>query len=443
MIQIQESALNESGGPNSDTTQDVFTPEDNLEPEMSTLVWKRSAPISSGEIPTTDPERIKDIESRHQRVSDFLKKNDYDALLVQNSSNFAWLTAGGDNAFGCPTEPITSLFLTHDARVVVTTNIESGRIFDIEIPGLGFQLKERPWHQSLEKLFRDLCHGRRVASDTGFGNTDNISSDLSLMRRSLSELDVSRMRELGKDISHAVEATARQCLQGQSESDLAGEVAHRLIKRQITALRIQVSADGQNQRYRLWGHGNETIGRYCTISAVGSRHGLSVGATRTVCFGEIPKELLDSHQKASLILATGRYFSQNEWEISEIWKRIIRIYEKFGHPDEWQQASQADIIGYDQCELTFTPDSKADLTSPMAVHWHPSIGPALVGDTILITEKFSELLTPMETWPKITIKVKGRKMKCPAILCREPSGEIIAPAPEQDQNGDTRLDIQF
>lgn len=434
--------MNESGGPNSDAPQDDSTPEGNLESEMSTLVWKRSAPISSGEIRTTDPERIKDIETRHKRVAVFLEKNNYDALLVQNSSNFAWLTAGGDNAFGCPTEPITSLFITPDARVVVTTNVESGRIFDIEIPGLGFQLKERPWHQPLENLFQDLCRGRRVASDTGFGNTDNVSNELSLMRRSLSELDVKRMQELGKDISHAVEATARQCQQGQSESDLAGEVAHRLIKRQITALRIQVSADGQNQRYRLWGHGNETIGRYCTISAVGSRHGLSVGASRTVCFGDIPGELLEAHQKASLIMATGRYFSQNHWEIGEIWKRIIRIYEKFGHPDEWQQASQADIIGYDQCEYTFIPESRNELSSPMAVYWHPSIGPASVGDTILVTDQFSELITPMEIWPKITIKVKGRQMKCPAILSRSATGEVIAP-PEQDDNGDTRLDINF
>lgn len=32
--------------------------------------------------------------------------------------------------------------------------------------------------------------------------------------------------------------------------------------------------------------------------------------------------------------ATGMYFSQATWTIRETWKRVARIYEKFGHAEE-------------------------------------------------------------------------------------------------------------
>ena len=48
-----------------------------------------------------------------------------------------------------------SLRLMHS--VVVTTNAESAQLFDRELQGLGFQLKERPWHEPRSTLIEDLC----------------------------------------------------------------------------------------------------------------------------------------------------------------------------------------------------------------------------------------------------------------------------------------------
>ena len=40
---------------------------------------------------------------------------------------------------------------------------------DEEIDGLGFQLKEWPWHVERAQLLTDLCQGRSVACDTPIG----------------------------------------------------------------------------------------------------------------------------------------------------------------------------------------------------------------------------------------------------------------------------------
>ena len=34
------------------------------------------------------------------------------------------------------------------------------------------------------------------------------------------------------------------------------------------------------------------------------------------------------------------------WSYDDIWSRIARIYEKFGEPEEWRAAEQAELIGY-------------------------------------------------------------------------------------------------
>ena len=60
----------------------------------------------------------------------------------------------------------------------------------------------------------------------------------------------------------------------------------------------------------------------------------------------------------------------------------------------------------------------------MPIHWHPSVGPALVSDTILIGEGGFELLTPMETWPRVTVEIKGVPIPRPDILRVDELGSV-------------------
>lgn len=386
---------------------------------MSSVTRRYSLPVSSAEIHTIDPERLREVEQKHQQLIEFMKANNYDAILLQKPENMSWFTAGGSFTVMGAAEPVAALFITTSARLVATNSIEASRIFDKEIPGFGFQVKERPWQESRETLINDLCRSRRVASDTGVGPTTDISMQLNIMRTSLTERDCANMRKLGIQVAHALEATARSCQHGQSEAEIAAEVSHRLIKHNIRPVRLQVLADGQGQRYPSWGYGNETVERYCILSAVGERNGVCVGASRTVSFGPPPKDVKEAHYRVMLVQATGMHFSQPDWEIYEVWNRIERIYEKFGHPLEWRRAEQASLTGFHPCERPIVPNSQFQLEERMAIHWHPSIGPALVGDTILVDKDCFELLTPMEDWPKIKIEVKGQPIYRPDILKRK------------------------
>lgn len=405
---------------------------------MSAVTTDRAEPVSSGEMPTPDFERLADIEHKHQVVAAFLESRRYDALLLQKPMHFAWLTSGGDCSRGGSAETTAALFITPEARVIVTTDVDSTQLFEREVAGLGFQLKERPWHEPRTALIEDLCRGRTVASDTGFRGTEDVSVQLLGMRVPLTVLECDRLRDLGRRLAHAIEATARHCRPQQSEVEIAAELAHRLIKHEVIPVRLQVMADGQAHRYPHWSFGDRRLEQFCTMAAVGRYKGLCAAAARTVCFGELPRPLREGHQRAVLMQATGMYFSRPHWELHEVWSRVRRIYEKYDCPNEWRFADQAEIIGYEPCEAPVVPKSEFHLDRHMAVHWHPKVGPAMLGDTILVGVEGGEVLTPMEVWPKLTVQIKGTPLARPDILKRT-SNDPDADPPPPDNGSDSVL----
>ncbi len=374
-------------------------------------------PISSAELQAVDPERIGEVERRHELLVEYLALRNLQGLLLLRPENFAWLSYGGDNTRRGTSRTTAALFVTPEARLVLCNSADSGQLFDRELAGLGFQLKERPWSEDVQVLCQDLCRGRSFADDISPSQSTN--ADLADFRLSLAAEDHARLRSLGHDLTHCVEAAARNCAQGETEAEVAGQLAHRMMKREITPVTIQVMADGQGRRYRHWAYGHDPIERFAVLSAVGKQHGLHVGVTRTICFNSPPQQLLDWHQHASLVQATGMYFSRGGWSFTDVWARIARIYEKFGEPEEWRAAEQADLIGYAPSEHLIVPRSERLLPTGSAVFWHPSVRSAAVGDTVLVREGGFELLTQSDNWPTLPIAVKNEPVPRPAILCRE------------------------
>lgn len=379
--------------------------------------------MSSGEIQIIDPDRGAEILRRHELLAKFIEKQPFDAILLTRPSNFSWATVGADATRGSTAEPTAALFITPEARVILSRNTDSGQIFDRAVPGLGFQLKERSWQEDLQVLMTDLCRGRAVACDFPFARCQDVSPHLAGMRLPLAKPEILSLRQTGKLVAHAVEATARTFSQGDTESEIAGQLAHRLYRQQIIPERIQILADGQGQRYRHWSYGEDKVESFCTIAVVARKGGLHVGTSRTVGFGAVPKAIRRAHLDTLLVQATGMFFSQDQWEVFETWSRVERIYEKFGHSEEWHFADQGCITGYELCEAPIVPRSQFKLAAGMPVFWQSSIEQALSADTIMVGPSGFEVLTPMESWPQVEVDVKGIKVPRPDVLLRPETQE--------------------
>ena len=178
-------------------------------------------------------------------------------------------------------------------------------------------------------------------------------------------------------------------------------------------------ADGRAATYPHWTFGNEPVQRSVAISAIGRRAGLCLGVARTVSFGAPPEELQTDHHKTNLIQASGMFFTQANFAMFEIWNRVARIYEKFKCDDSWERTEQAEVIGYELAEFPLVPRSEFEIAPRMPVYWHPAVGAAMSGDSILVGEGEFEVLTPAEGWPKVKVVVKGTTIYRPDILVRQ------------------------
>jgi Xaa-Pro aminopeptidase len=370
----------------------------------------------TAEMPAFSP-RAQDVELKHRRISEFLEDEGYDAVLLTRQDSFAWATSGGNAGFGTAGDAAAAaLFVTRDHRCVLASNVESGRIFEEEIAGLGFQLKESRWYEARERLVEDICHGRRVASDSGVRGTVHELEKLRRLRINLTDLERERYRELGRAVSHAVEATCRNAKPGVTEHEVAAELSHRLLRHGITPVAVYVASDDRASQFRLPIHKGIPIRNRVTIMATGNRFGLCASATRTVCFGAPDAGFLQRHGTCLMIDAAYIYFSQHGQLAAEVLKKGLRIYEKTGFTHEWSLTPQGGVTGYQPCELTVVPDAVFQLRAGMALAWTPCVGDARSGDTVLIDENSFEFLTVPQQWPLIEVSVKGVNVDRPTFL---------------------------
>src|SRR5437588_1479966 len=176
-------------------------------------------PLPNASQPSLDlpSDRRADLEAKQARVAAILKEADCDGLLILEPENFSWLTTGGMARGILDSAESPAVYYSAEQRWVIASNVDSQRLFDEELDGLGFQLKEWPWHWGRAQLLADLCQGRKVACDFPSPEMIPVAGQLAEMRRTLSDYDRACYRALGQVVSHALEATARTFGQGDTE----------------------------------------------------------------------------------------------------------------------------------------------------------------------------------------------------------------------------------
>jgi Xaa-Pro dipeptidase len=222
------------------------------------------------------PARRREVEEKQRRVAAFLDATGHDALVLGRADSIAWSTSGGDLRQGHGSE-FGSVLLNIDrtSRAVVTDNVQSARAFEVELAGLGFRLKERSWYEDPSRIIVELGHGKRVASvlDELPSAWPGPGVPLRALRFPLTPLERQRLRELGRTLAQAVEATCRNFDRGETEADIAGHLAHRLIREGVMPADLRVAGVDRLGRFRQPIFQAAPIRRRATITVSGRRHG--------------------------------------------------------------------------------------------------------------------------------------------------------------------------
>lgn len=368
--------------------------------------------------------RRADVEEKHRRIIAFLDAYRLDAAVLGRADSIAWFTSGADLGRDLGSEEAAVLlYVNRTNRAVVCDNVQSARVFEEELAGLGFQLKERPWYDDPARVIAELGNNKRLATDLGGPapwrtDADHHGDRLRALRNPLTRLERQRLRVLGRSLSLATEATCRNFTPGETEADVAGHLAHRLLREGIIPVDLRVAGEERQVQFRQPTFKSAPIHRRATIRVVGRRHGLCAAVTRTVSLDRIEPEFRDAHALAAMVDATCIYFSRPALTVAEVFQRARRIYEKFDRPHEWTLDYQGWQLGYSPREAALRPDSGLRLGTDMALGWTPSVGPARVGDTIVVDGRGFEVVTEAQNWPKIEVTVKGYSLPRPGILER-------------------------
>jgi Xaa-Pro aminopeptidase len=370
-------------------------------------------------IQESSSDRRADVDAKQGQVAELLARIGCEGLLVLDQANLAWLSAGGSARSVLNPEDLPALYYTAGQRWLIVCNVDSQRMFDEELDHLGFLLKEWPWPSRREQVLADLCMDRRLACDMPFQGAQLVTEQLRVLRRAQSAHERACSRLLGQMVAHAVEATCRSAQPGETERELAAQVAHRLYRRGALPVAVSVTADGRARTYRRHGFTSAPIQTSATINVTARKYGLHATAARTFTFGMADETLKKEHLTACRVAAN---YASATWP-NAVPKELLasgrRIYRSQGFEHEWDLAPQGYVTGRTPVEQPFEPELAAVLGANWAVTWTPSAGAAVCCDTYLVREEEGPLLiTPTESWPLVGVRISGLQLECPNILER-------------------------
>jgi Xaa-Pro aminopeptidase len=364
-------------------------------------------------------DRRADVDAKQGQAADVLRETGTEALVILEPENFAWLTGGATPQGILDPADWPGLYLTLEARWLLARNVDAQRLFDEELDGLGFQLKEWPWQWGRAQLLDYLGRNRRLACDRPLEVAVFVAEQFRQRRLTLTPFESACLMQLGHVVNHALEATCRSLSPGQTEREFAGQVAHRLLHRGVEPVAIEAAADGRARRTRQTGPTNTEVRQSCIVTVTGRRYGLHATASRTVAFGPPDESLQKEHDAACKVTASQIAGSVVDAKVSELLaggRRICKITE-FEH--DWRLYPPGHVTGRAAVEKPFVPQTTDQLRAGWAVTWQARIGAACSCDTYLISAEGPKLVTVMSAaWPQKRIKIQGDTIARPDVLQR-------------------------
>ncbi|HVT90382.1 MAG TPA: M24 family metallopeptidase [Tepidisphaeraceae bacterium] len=349
-----------------------------------------------------------EIQTKQNRLSQFLDRHHLDGVILWQRNNFAWITGGCDNhVVNATPVGFAAIYATRDSRTCLTTTIEAPRFRQEELVGRGIDVVDFPWwdRAASQKIVRDLIGSKKVATDSdelGMG-LPSLPGDFAELRWSLLPDEIARYRDGAKRAAMAMEKACRQLKPGMTEFEAAGLLDHCIRDIGGKPTVNLIAADERAQKFRHAIPTATKIKKHVMLVICSDVAGLIANLTRWVHFGPLSDELKKKQQAIANIDTAANLLTRPGRTLGEIFKDIQAAYARENWPDQWKLHHQGGSTGYAGREVVATPDSAVKVVDNQAFAWNPSIVGAKCEDTVLLTNGRHEVLTAhSKDWPAIT-----------------------------------------
>lgn len=363
--------------------------------------------------------RRAEIDERQASLAGLIKELGVEQLLLLEPPNLAWFSGAPlTRAIIDPAEQ-PALVVSESQRWVICSNLDTQRLFDTFLDEHGFQVKEWPWHVGREQLLADLCQNRRVGCDRLVRDCVPASEPIKSLRLTHSPSTQAALTQLGRDVAHALEATARNFGPGQPEQEIAGHLGHRLLHHGIEIEVMHVAADGRFAVDSRPVFGDRPVQHRCAMMVIARRDGLHVTAARSVRFGAAETPELEELAMAGPIAAARLVALRRGSTPRAVFAsgQLAAINAKAD--DVWRDAPAGWLTGWLPIEDSLTPSAEWTFGPGHALTMGARVGGSLFADTYFIGTAGVECLTRTdEAWPIRRYRLPDRSVDIPDVLVR-------------------------
>lgn len=369
--------------------------------------------------PPADPvaDRRADVEAKLAAVGAILPDLGCEAVVLFMPAHVSWL-CGGFNLRGlfADTER-PGIYTNGKQRWLLCSNLDTQRLFDEELDRLGFQLKEWHWSTGRAALLGELTAGKKIATDRPFPNMPLVNEKLRTAIRPLSAFDRVGYLDLGRHVAHAVEATARAADPGETEREIAGHLAHRLLRHGVEPAAVSVAVLAGAGRYPRPGFTDAVLDGVCRLQVTGTRDGLYATAARTVSFGPPTPEARREHDDACRLSAVYRSLLVPDGSFAAVGACGQQLTYKTPYEFDGRLAQLGYGTGRVAAEELRRLGQDEPFAAGQAVVTQAKCGSALVADTLIVGTP-PAAATPCAEWPFKRITLGDAAFDVPDLLVR-------------------------
>ena len=360
-----------------------------------------------------------ELDSKHEKLVEFLRAQKLAGVLIKRNENVAWVTGGAvEVRVLTPGETgVASLLVTADGRrYYFTTENEAPRLHDEEFGALDFEPVIFPWYADDTLAAAQKLAGGPLGSDKpGAGLTQ---VNLAPLRAALSESEIARYRWLGAETAAATVESLHEVEPGLSENDLEAITAASLLRRGILPSVYLFAVDDRIYKYKHAVARGKRLKQYAMLNLCSRKWGLAVSITRFVHFGELPGELAARFKSAAQVNAALLGATRAGATSAELFRVAQTAYAAEGFPGEERFHHQGGPTGYGEREWVATPNGTEVVVNNQAFAWNPSIRGGKAEDTAILRDGMIEWLTATPELPVINASVNGKNYPAAGVLVR-------------------------
>ena len=363
--------------------------------------------------------RKAEIDEKVIKLRESMKEKGFDAMLINKSNHFAWITAGGNNIVTRFVENgVCDILITMDNRYYICNNIEALRMVEEQfLDQLGFEARVMLWYEDRTMEFvREIIGSGKLVSDLSIPGAEDANEILLYHERVLCKNEIARYLHMGKVFSEVIENFMLTIRPGDTEIAIAGRLAAKMWENGLEPVLFLVASDERIYKHRHPIPTDKPVEKFLMISCNARYKGLVTKINRMMHFGKASPELHEQYRQTIDVENACIAITRPGVDDIEIFNLFKKMYADFGYPDMWKEHHQGGPQSYTNGFYLISDNNHEVIRLHQAYCYNPTITGTKTEDGFIVMEDGPLFITYPVTFPAIRSIIDGKEYVRPGIL---------------------------